>query len=87
MSIWGEDEDAKTALFNERVLEIETRNQALFNANVNRINGKSPDSLNMHFMTTFDGYKRTIGFLKSTYIPKNIQEEVIDAFKLVFSDK
>jgi len=87
MSMWGEDHDRKTAQFDEMVEAIELKYFHLFENEKSPISSKAPDKLHNHFLTTWDSHKRTIGFSKHTYVPKYIQDEVIEAWKSVFSAK
>lgn len=86
-SLWGKEEDIKTAEFKKAVENIETKYEDIFSDKVNIITGKTPDKLLYQFITTFDGFKRTCDFRKDTYVHKYIQEEVFDAFKSIFSSK
>jgi len=87
MTIWGKDYDLKDALFRGKVKDIENKYINLFNDQINPITQKAPDVLENQFLTTYNGHAHTIGFSKETYVPKYIQDEVIDAFKEVFSAK
>ncbi|MCO5949437.1 hypothetical protein [Mucilaginibacter flavidus] len=86
-SMWGENHDKKMAEFELQVEDIEERNFGLFKNQINHISGKAPDKLSHQFLTTWDDRRYTIGFSKHTYVPKQIQDEVINAFKGVFSEK
>lgn len=85
--MWGEDHDLKTEKFNAEVKLIEDKHAHIFANQINLITGKSPDRLAFQFMTTYDGRTHTCGFRKETYVPVNIQEEVYDAFKSIFSEQ
>jgi hypothetical protein len=85
MSIWGEESDRKEALFYETVDQIQNKYPTVFKNEINPITRESPGKLAYEFLTTHDGYARTIGFNKNTYVPQYIQNEVIDTFKSIFS--
>lgn len=75
----------KEEAFNKSVEEIEAKNSFVFAEAINIITGKKPDKLRNHFLITNDGYKRTIGFERECYIPKAIQDEVLQSFMSHFS--
>jgi len=85
--MWGEEHDQKTDKFNEMVEAIETKHISLFENQKSPISGEAPDKLYNHFLTTWDSHKKTIGFSKNTYVPKHVQDEVIEAWKSVFVSK
>ncbi len=85
--LFGDKFENQTKEFNEKVKAIENRHFSVFEKQVNVITGESPDRLQNHFLTTYDGYKHTIGFSKDSYVPDNIQQEVYSAFREAFSAK
>ena len=84
-TIWGNELDEKVAEFNRKVEEIELKHIDLFKDKINRITGKALDKLQHHVMTVQDVSYIKIMFVKDTYVPKYIFDEVDAAFKSVFS--
>lgn len=87
MSIWGKGYDDKEDAFNAAVESIEAKYIDVFKNKTNSVTGKAPDRLAYQFLTTYDGQRHTCGFKKDTYVPVNIQNEVYDTFRSIFSDK
>jgi hypothetical protein len=87
MSIWGDEHDRKTQVFNDAVEAIEKKYSHIFEDHVNVITGEKPDKLLFQFLTSWDSSAYRIGFRKDTYVPKYIQDEVINAFKSAYSAK
>lgn len=84
-SIWGEKHDKNMAAFDSVVENIENKYFNIFENQVNRLTNEPPDKLTNQFIVQWDSFKYGIAFLKDTYVPQYIQDEVTSAFVKCFS--
>ena len=91
-SLFGKNHDNKMVAFDAALASIEEKYAIHLRTVVDHENNEIIDKLSNHFQLKWEplpygNLRYGIRFNEDTYIPKFIQEEVISAFKEVFSDQ